>query len=197
MSLLEDYIKDCFGEERMIEIIDLGGTESFWKTFKTPITDRANITLVNLTYQNVTEPNFKSIIGNACRLPQFTKNQFDLVFSNSVIEHVGNFEKQKEMANEIKRIGKYYFIQTPNQYFFLEPHFLLPFFQFLPVKIKVFLITHWNIGQYKKETTRENALKIINSVHLLSIHQFKKLFPGSHIYYERFFGLVKSFVAYK
>ena len=131
MSLLEDYIKDCFGEERMIEIIDLGGTESFWKTFKTPITDRANITLVNLTYQNVTEPNFKSIIGNACRLPQFTKNQFDLVFSNSVIEHVGNFEKQKEMANEIKRIGKYYFIQTPNQYFFLEPHFLLPFFQFL------------------------------------------------------------------
>ena len=60
----------------------------------------------------------------------FKDKSFDAVFSNSVIEHVGTFEDQKMMANEVIRVTNFYFIQTPNLYFPIEPHFLVPFFQF-------------------------------------------------------------------
>lgn len=80
MRLLENYIHDCFGDEERIEILDLGGTQAFWNTFKTPITHRANITLVNLSREKVTFSNFCAIVGDACFLPQFKDKQFHLVF---------------------------------------------------------------------------------------------------------------------
>lgn len=196
MRLLEKYVKDCFGDEQRIEVLDLGGTQRFWKAFQTPITHRANITLVNLTIEKVSHSNFRAIIGDARFLPQFEDKQFDLVFSNSVIEHVGNFEEQRRMANEIKRLGKKYFIQTPNRNFPIEPHFLFPFFQFLPARIQVFLVTHWPIGRYPKITSKENAMQVISSVNLLSVSQIKKLFNTSRIYYERIFGLIKSIIVF-
>lgn len=197
VRLLNKYIQNCFGDEQRIEILDLGGTQKFWKIFQTPITLRANITLVNLTLENTTESNFRSLVGDARCLPQFADKQFDIVFSNSVIEHVGNFEEQNRMANEIKRIGKYYFIQTPNRNFPIEPHFLLPFFQFLPIRLQIFLVIHWSIGQYPKATTEKNALKIINSVNLLCVYQIKMLFNESCFYYERILGLTKSIIVFK
>lgn len=57
-------------------------------------------------------------------MKQFQDNEFDAVFSNSVIEHVGDYEAQRQMANEIMRVGKRYFVQTPNFYFPIEPHIL-------------------------------------------------------------------------
>ena len=53
---------------------------------------------------------------------------YDIVHSNSVIEHLYNFENQKKMASEIIRVGQKYIVQTPNKYFFLEPHYLASFF---------------------------------------------------------------------
>jgi ubiquinone/menaquinone biosynthesis C-methylase UbiE len=143
MKLLEKYVKDCFGDEQEIEILDMGGTQAFWKALPTPITNRAKITLVNLSKEKVTEFNFRAIVGDACSLHQFEDKRFDLVFSNSVIEHVGNYEDQKRMAGEIERLGKKHFIQTPNRNFPIEPHFLFPFFQYLPLCIQIFFVTHW------------------------------------------------------
>jgi 2-polyprenyl-3-methyl-5-hydroxy-6-metoxy-1,4-benzoquinol methylase len=73
-------------------------------------------------------------------MPQFQNDEFDIVFSNSVIEHVGSYEEQNLMASEVRRVGKRYFIQTPNLFFPIEPHFLFPFFQFLPLDYRVTLI---------------------------------------------------------
>ena len=66
-------------------------------------------------------------------------NEFDIVFSNSVIEHVGDFWKQKLFSSEIQRVGKRYFVQTPSFWFPYEPHTLIPFYQFFPVNIKMLL----------------------------------------------------------
>lgn len=72
-----------------------------------------------------------SIIADGCALP-FRSQSFDWVFSNAVIEHVGDFSRQKLFSDEIRRVAaKGYFVATPNKYFPIEPHTFLPFYQFL------------------------------------------------------------------
>ena len=72
---------------------------------------------------------FKYVIGDACNLDMLSSKSFDIIYSNSVIEHVGR-ERQKEFANEIMRVGKKYWVQTPYKHFPVEPHFVFPFFQY-------------------------------------------------------------------
>ncbi|HYN82703.1 MAG TPA: class I SAM-dependent methyltransferase [Gemmatimonadaceae bacterium] len=97
--------------------------------------DPANIrvTLLNTQHQKVSSSRFLSAVGDARFIPQFATGSFDVVFSSSVIEHVGDYATQRRMADEIQRVGKRYFVQTPNKRFPLEPHFLFPWFQYLPL----------------------------------------------------------------
>jgi len=118
------------------------------------------------------------------------------VFSNSVIEHVGGYEDQKQMAREVQRIGKRYFLQTPNFYFPFEPHFLFPFFQFFPLWLKVFLLRHFSLGWRDKIPDKGEAIKTANSVRLLKKEELKELFPGAVIHDEKFGGLTISFIVY-
>ena len=78
-------------------------------------------------------------------------DEFDIVFSNSVIEHLGDIEGQRRMAKEIRRVGKYYYLQTPNRNFPVEPHFQFPFFQFLPKWLRTAIVRRWSIGWYPCE----------------------------------------------
>ncbi|MBC8844888.1 class I SAM-dependent methyltransferase, partial [Escherichia coli] len=73
----------------------------------------------------------------ATDLSEIDDQQFDIVFSNSVIEHLYTWENQEKMAKEVLRVGKYHFIQTPNYWFPIEPHWVFPFFQFLPKSIRI------------------------------------------------------------
>lgn len=52
----------------------------------------------------------------------FAENEFDWVFSNAVIEHVGNREDQIVFVNEMLRVGKNVFFTTPNKWFPIESH---------------------------------------------------------------------------
>jgi SAM-dependent methyltransferase len=76
-------------------------------------------------------PEIDSRVGDACALPWSDKS-FDIVYSNAVIEHVGDFEKQKLMAKEIMRVGKAWFITTPNRWYPFEFHIRLPLVTWLP-----------------------------------------------------------------
>src|SRR5690554_707519 len=134
----------------VLKILDVGGTESFWVNRGYHKNNLVHITLLNLTKTEVEHKNMVSVIGNACDLSEYTDNSFDLVFSNSVIEHLYSYENQVLMAKEIQRVGKNYYIQTPNKYFFIEPHYLLPFFQFLPRKIKLFVLSKTRLSRGNK-----------------------------------------------
>ncbi len=180
-----------------ISIIDLGGTSNFWKKMSFPKNDEANITLVNIKEEMPKRQIFRSIIGDVSNLPKIKSKSFDLVFSNSVIEHMGTFDKQKRMANEVKRICKYYFIQTPNKYFPLEPHYLFPFFQFLPRNAKIWMVMHFNLGWFNKIESRQDAEKNIDEIRLLTKKELKELFPEAKIYKEKFLWMTKSFIIYK
>ena len=182
---------------RPLRILDVGGTEVFWKMMDFMRESDVEITLFNRSKIQVSYPNFTSIVGDARDMGQFGDNEYDVVFSNSLIEHVGSYVEQKRVAHEIVRIGKRYFVQTPNYYFPIEPHFLFPFFQHLPLKLKVFLLRHFNLGWYKKTKNHQKATETVNSIRLLRERELKQLFPGAKIYREKFFGLTKSLIFYK
>jgi hypothetical protein len=175
-----------------VKILDLGGTQEFWENMDL-ISEEFQITIVNTELIDIKYKNFISIKKDARDLSEFRNKEFDIVFSNSLIEHVGNFPVQKILAEEISRIGKSYFIQTPNYYFPLEPHFLFPYFQLLPKKLRIYLLCHFNLGWFKKSEKSE-AVKIINSITLLKYNELKELFPSALIIREKFSGITKSFI---
>lgn len=179
-----------------IEILDIGGTQSYWERMNFTEHNNINITLLNLYLAPVKYHNFSSIKGDACDLNNFGDKHFDIVFSNSVIEHLFTRDNQVKMANEIRRVANYYYIQTPNYYFPIEPHWLVPFFQFLPFKLKVILTKNFNLGNYKKSKTREAAIRRVNEVQLLTEKEMKTLFPEGMVYREKFLGLTKSITLY-
>jgi SAM-dependent methyltransferase len=181
---------------RPLSLLDVGGTEEFWK--KMSFQEQAiDVLLYNLTQVDVSYPGLKSLAGDARTMHEFQDTQFDVVFSNSVIEHVGNYQQQRQMACEVRRVGKRYCIQTPNRYFPLEPHVLLPFFQFLPFWLKVFILTHFRSPWGWKLAGRTEALAYVREIRLLSEKELRALFPGAQIYREKFLGMTKSFVVYK
>ena len=180
---------------RPVHILDIGGTENYWKTMGLNAEDQVYITLLNLTSDNVILPHVTSIVGDARNI-KAEDDGFDIVFSNSVIEHVGDYEDQLQMANEVRRVGKRFFVQTPNKYFPLEPHFLFPFFQFLPISIRVWLLQNFNLGWFARTPDKGKAKEIVESIRLLGKREFSALFPNAAIYEEKIFGMTKSFVAY-
>jgi len=182
--------------KRPVSILDVGGAETYWKTMGMTADDYVSVTLLNLTKEDVTLPNLTSIVGDA-REVDFEDNSFDVIFSNSVIEHVGGYADQMKMANEVRRVGKRYFIQTPNKYFPLEPHFLFPFFQFLPLTVRVRLLQNFNLGWFPRTPDPAKAREVVESIRLLGRHEFLELFPHAHLYEEKVFGMTKSFVAYE
>ena len=180
---------------RPVHILDIGGTEAYWKVMALDPDDQVSITLLNLKQNEVSLPNVTSIIGDARRI-RAEDASFDVVFSNSVIEHVGTYQDQLQMAKEVCRVGKRYFVQTPNKYFPLESHFLFPLFQFLPLQIQMWLVRNFSLGWVAKTPDAIKARAIIESIRLLNKREFVALFPAATIYEEKIFGLTKSFVAY-
>jgi len=179
-----------------VRILDVGGTQSFWQTVGYTSPRDVNMTLLNLNKERTSLPNFTSVMGDARRM-EFEDQSFDVVFSNSVIEHIGSYDDQARMAQEIRRVGKRYFVQTPNKYFPIEPHFLFPMFQFLPLGLRIWLLRHMTLGSYKKVSVYEQAKSQVSSVQLLSRRELQALFPTAKLQTETFCGLAKSFTVYE
>ena len=116
-------------------LLDVGGGPGADGEFLRLYSNFSEVVLVNLDTHALEAPNGTSlqwVVADGCKLP-FASRSFDWVFSNAVIEHVGDWQKQKQFADEIRRVAaKGYFVTTPNKYFPIEPHTLLPFYQFLP-----------------------------------------------------------------
>ncbi len=110
------------------------------------------------------------VLGDGCCLP-FASKSFDWVFSNAVIEHVGDWKRQLVFAGEIRRVARRgYFVTTPNKYFPIEPHTLCPLYQFLPVAVQKRIVC-WTPGYMTQYA----------EINLLSARQFRELFPGAEV----------------
>ncbi|MGL5833195.1 MAG: methyltransferase domain-containing protein [Waterburya sp.] len=179
-----------------VKILDVGGRPIFWQNAGFSERDFTNLDITFINIESVSEPGFNCIVGDARDMRQFKDQEFDVVFSNSVIEHVGTYQDQHLMADEVRRVGKRYFVQTPNLFFPIEPHFLFPFFQFLPLSLRVWLLHNFDLGWYPKMADKQAARDLLSSTNLLHRKQVVSCFPEATIHEEKVLTMTKSFVAY-
>jgi predicted SAM-dependent methyltransferase len=142
-----------------------------------------------------TYSNISSAQGDATNLLEYKDNEYDIVFSNSVIEHLYTLEAQKKMSEEVQRVGKKHFIQTPNKHFIIEAHYILPLFQYLPKKLQYPILTLTPLSRGRR-WDKAFARQYVDEIRLLSLREMNALFPESQIYKEKFMGMTKSITAH-
>lgn len=114
------------------------------------------------------------VLGDCCLLP-LRNNSVDFVFSNAVLEHVPKTH-WVFFAQEVARVArKGFLICTPNHYFPFEPHYLMPFFQFIPESIRRKLVV--NYGLTIGHMSRANY----HQINLPKKSQLQRLFPMAQV----------------
>src|SRR5690606_21237234 len=177
--------------------------ETYWKIIPREFLSSRNvhITAINLpdtTAQFQNSDLFTFLDGDGCNLHMMADKSFHISHSNSVIEHVGpTWERKLAFANESRRVAGRYYIQTPNFWFPVEPHFITPFFHWLPKSVRIKLVQNFNLGWYKKVSDYEEAKKAVEGCDLLSKKEMKKLFPEAVLYKEKFMLFTKSLIMIK
>ena len=129
----------------------------------------------------------KLIFGDGKVLP-FPDDYFDIVCCNAVVEHAGNFEEQKRLIYEIMRVAKKAFVTTPNYWFPLDTHTLIPFAHYLPLKMRFWVYKILNRGYFAD----------LNILNLLKLKELISLFPRDtkvKFIKQRFLGMVSGFIA--
>lgn len=180
--------------DNTISILDIGGTQAYWEKMNFVNSEKVHITLLNRHLERTRYKNFTSIQNDACNLSDIKDKEFDIVHSNSVIEHLCTKENQIKMANEVRRVGKYYYVQTPDYSFPIEPHWVFPFFHYLPFIIRVFLTRYVPLSTHASDI--ETAKRLVREVRLLTKREMKSIFPEGEVYSEKICGLTKSLTMY-
>lgn len=172
-----------------MRVLDLGGTPEFWLTSpERPL----HVTTLNLEPGGTDAPWITHVVGDACDPP--LRDRFDVVISNSLLEHVGGHVQRQRLADVVHQFGDRHWVQTPYRYFPVEPHFVAPGFQYLPVGARAAALRKWPLGHRSPSGKREATAAVLE-IELVSISELRHYFPTSRIWFERFGGLVKSLVA--
>ncbi|MGK5521859.1 methyltransferase domain-containing protein [Micromonospora sp. URMC 107] len=188
-----DWLAQTFPDLEKMHVIDLGGRLGTWTRADVR---PARVHVVNLERPPADVPEWAEIDrADACDLPaRITARRYDLVFSNSVLEHVGGHERRLRFADAVRGLGDRHWVQTPYRYFPIEPHWIAPGMQFLPVRLRTALARRWPLG-HKPTRTHEAAIHQVLWTELLDRSQMRHYFPDSRILVERVAGLPKSLIA--
>lgn len=178
-------------------ILDVGGSPETWRLL--PFAPR--VTLLNIPMSiEEQDRGFAWVAGDGCALP-FADGSFDIVFSNSVIEHVGDAAQQEAFARETMRVGKRFFLQTPNAGFPVEQHLFMPLLHWLPKGLQRAIVERFTVWEWIARPRPDQRAFYLNhyltEVRLLRGEQLQRLFPGGELHKERVLGLTKSLVVYR
>ena len=175
-------------------ILDVGGFPATWDA----VPDlQCRITILNIDRQAVSERHaekYEMVIGDGTALA-YDDRAFDVVFSNSVIEHVGDQRQQQAFAREVSRVGRSLWIQTPAKSFFIEPHLIAPFVHWLPQRWQRRAVRYFTLRGLMTKPSPRQVDEFLQSIRLLNYREFTALFPDCEIFVERFFGMPKSYTA--
>jgi hypothetical protein len=172
-------------------ILDVGGSALTWLGSGL----ESAVTILNTSPPDRSVDGFSYVRGDACDLSDFPDKSFDIVFSNSVVEHVGDFFRQRLMAEEARRVGKGFWVQTPNKHFPIEIHFLFPYLQYMPRFLQRQIARWWPFSFSK--TLGLDPIWEIEHIWLLDKKRMQLLFPDGKIIEEKFLGITKSIIAYR
>lgn len=173
-----------------LRVVDLGGRQGFWEA--------AAVHPLAVTCVNVEAPPpdpvgwMTYLQADACTIQGL--GDFDLVFSNSTIEHVGGHQRRTLLAAAVHRLAPHHWVQTPYRYFPLEPHFVFPAMQFLPRSAQVQIAERWPLSFARRRCAAERVEEVLG-IELLSLTEMRHYFPQSQILKERIGGLTKSLIA--
>ncbi len=175
------------------QVVDLGGYPWVWAEAGANF----SVLAVNLSFpegMKSYEPQFSTVHGDATRLG-FASQSFDIAYSNSVIEHLGTWERQQAFAGEARRVGRQLWIQTPARWFPVEPHLVAPFVHYLSKDVQRHLLRWFTLWGWMNRPTGQQISDFLAEVRLLTLREMQELFPDCEILRERLFGLTKSYIA--
>lgn len=192
-----ELLQRSFGDLRDLWVLDLGGTVETWR--------RAPVRPGHVTVLNLYEPgksdssHLRAVRGDACRAREAlaaagAPTAYDLVFSNSLLEHVGGHAARVALAEEIHALAARHWVQTPYRYFPVEPHWLFPLLQFAPVAARARIAARWPLAHSRPHSAAA-AMAEVQWTELVGIAEMSSYFPESRIHREKLAGLTKSLVA--
>ena len=166
-------------------VLDIGGNDINWQY----VDQIPQLTLLNLDLPSKPSSVARCyVVADGCQLP-FADDTFDLAFSNSVIEHVPDHEA---FAREVVRVGRSYYVQTPNKWFPIEPHLMAPLVHFLPRTWQRRLSRHFTLWGLIARPTTQQLDDFHATTRLLDTREMRRLFPNTVMEKERVLGLTKS-----
>lgn len=192
-----EIFRNAFPTIENLRLLDLGGTVEAWH--RAPVRPR-HVVVLNLFQPGESDDNWiTAVTGDACNATdELAKANvsigFDVVFSNSLIEHVGGHARRLELARQVRQLAPRHWVQTPYRYFPLEPHWLFPGMQFMPAAARVRIAAYWPLVNTPPANIDE-ARRDVLWTELVSITEMREYFPTSTILHERVLGLTKSLIA--
>ena len=182
-----------FGPDEPALVLDVGGSPFNWSLCAL----RSPVVLLNVERPRDAKAwpeRLRPLVASGTRLP-CGDGAVDLVFSNSVIEHVGDAAAQQRFARELRRVGRRLWVQTPARSFPFEPHLLTPFVHWLPRAWQRRLLRWGTLWGWIARPGPEQVERFLRETRLLGGREMRDLFPDCEIRRERFLGLTKSYVA--
>lgn len=201
-----------------MRVLDLGGEVAAWRGMPARPRELVLLNLDVIHDAQAAVPWASQVVGDACA-PPADLGKFDLVYSNSVIEHIGGHEQRVRFADVVRRHAPHHWIQTPYRYFPVEQHAMAPMLQFLPLGAAARVLKRWPIGNHRfvnsvwpetqegaeqftsrgpeplRDSPLHQSVRGLLSIELLSATEMRFLFPASVLLRERIAGMTKSLIA--
>ncbi len=200
---VEALLRAILRDRPVARVIDIGGRPGYWHLLDPALRDRVAVTLLNLPEElerefppGPADLDIRMVAGDATAMPEHADGGFDLAHSNSVIEHVGLYSAMARFAAEHRRVGRAYYLQTPNFWFPVEPHYGVPFFHWLPEPVRIGMHQRLNVG-FARRTDWEDALARVDHTRMISRAMLRRLFPDGRHATERLALLPKSLIVWR
>ncbi|NJK79118.1 MAG: methyltransferase domain-containing protein [Chloroflexaceae bacterium] len=175
-------------------ILDVGGTPFNWSLIPNVENTALPVTFLNVHKPGPRERGAPWVVADARFLP-FREGSFDILYSNSVLEHLGNRAQQQAFAAESRRVGRSYYVQTPYRWFPIEPHLLTPLIHWLPRAWQRPLLRYGTLWGWINRPSPERCDELWHEICLLDMRALQRLYPGVAIWRERIGGITKSIIA--
>lgn len=188
---VQTMIEQLVARHGEIRVLDAGGRAEYWNLLSPALAEKVDLTILNYSAELVdysktmAHVRYENVTGNACDMPEYGDGAFHLVHSNSVIEHVGSYANMMAFAREVRRVGQAYYVQTPNYWFPIEPHYAFPLLHWLPDPIRVRLEMSFDIGLGSRQDFA-GAMQALDEIRMISQTMMRGLFPDAQHSAERF-----------